>query len=268
MNQYTHLDSYPLPIIFSSNWNMSRNSDDVASFKQCTLLDSYPLPIIFSSNWNMSRNSDDVASFKQSIDKLQSIITEKDKQIGVLEAIINDLEKYQRKKKHYNLRLRDKPNAEEQTFIFREGFNWGKRSRRRNQVKEEKQVIIYLSKKLDLYIVSNDISAWHTHKNRMRDKPDNIIVQFVNRMKNEKKWKCVIFKCYSSEDLITLNTLHEVVPTWYSFHSWVDWSNADKVSCSRRKRIDAEVRTHDLCIQNRHSNHYTNCSIPCQKLMS
>ena len=72
----------------------------------------------------------------------------------------------------------------------------------------------------------------------------------------------MIFKCYSSEELITLNTLHEVVPTWYSFHSWVDWSNADKVSCSRRKHIDAEVRTRDLCIQNRHSNHYANCSEP------
>ena len=75
-----------------------------------------------------------------------------------------------------------------------------------------------------------------------------------------EKWKCVIFKCYSSEELITLITLHEDVPTWYSFHSWVDWSNADKFSCSRRKHIDAEVRTRDLCIQNRHSNHYTNCS--------
>ena len=62
----------------------------------------------------------------------------------------------------------------------------------------------------------------------------------------KKKWKCVIFKCYSSEELITLNTLLEVVPTWYSFHSWVDWSNADKVSCSRRKHIDAGVRTVDL----------------------
>ena len=70
----------------------------------------------------------------------------------------------------------------------------------------------------------------------------------------------MIFKCYSSEDLITLNTLHEVVPTWYSFHSWVDWRNADKVTCSRIKHIDAEVRTRDLCIQNRHSNHYANCS--------
>ena len=35
------------------------------------------------------------------------------------------------------------------------------------------------------------------------------------------------FKCYSSQKLITLNTLHEVVPTWYSFHSWVDLSNAN-----------------------------------------
>ena len=31
--------------------------------------------------------------------------------------------------------------------------------------------------------------------------------------------KSVIFKCYSSEKLIALNTLHEVVSTWYSFHS-------------------------------------------------
>ena len=30
--------------------------------------------------------------------------------------------------------------------------------------------------------------------------------------------KGVIFKCYSSEKLIALNTLHEVVPTWYSFY--------------------------------------------------
>ena len=36
---------------------------------------------------------------------------------------------------------------------------------------------------------------------------------------NEMKLKCVIFKCYSSEMLIALNILHEVVPTWYSFHS-------------------------------------------------
>ena len=68
----------------------------------------------------MPRNSDDIASFKQSIDyfsgkidelsgmkhegsqilclvnKLQSIITEKDKQIVLLEARIDDLEQYKK----------------------------------------------------------------------------------------------------------------------------------------------------------------------------
>ena len=66
------------------------------------------------------------------------------------------------------------------------------------------------------------------------------VLSRIDYCENEK-WKCVNFKCYSSEELITLNTLHEVVPTWYSFHSWVDWSNADKVSCSRRKHIDAGI---------------------------
>ena len=72
------------------------------------------------------------------------------------------------------------------------------------------------------------------------------------------KWKCVIFMSYFSEKLITLNILHEVVPTWYSFHSWVDWSNADKVSCSRKQHTAAGVRTVYLCIQNRHSCQPTN----------
>ena len=31
--------------------------------------------------------------------------------------------------------------------------------------------------------------------------------------------KGLIFRCYSSVKLIALNTLHEVVPTWYSFYS-------------------------------------------------
>ena len=106
----------------------------------------------------MPRNSDDIASFKQSIDylsgkidelsgikhevsqilclvnKLKSIITEKDEQIGVLEARIDDLEQYQKKQKHYHLRLKNKQNAVEYTFISREGFNWGKCSRRRKGI--------------------------------------------------------------------------------------------------------------------------------------
>ena len=72
----------------------------------------------------------------------------------------------------------------------------------------------------------------------------------------------MIFKCYSSEEVITLNILHEVVPTWYSFHSWVDWSNADKLSCSRKQHTAAGVQTVYLCIQNRHSCHPTNMLLP------
>ena len=35
----------------------------------------------------------------------------------------------------------------------------------------------------------------------------------VEDLEKWKKWTCVIFKCYSSEKLITPNILHEVVPT-------------------------------------------------------
>ena len=47
-------------------------------------------------------------------------------------------------------------------------------------------MIGYLNKKLDLDIVSNDISACHTLRNRMRDKSDNIIVRFVNKKSKTK----------------------------------------------------------------------------------
>ena len=73
-----------------------------------------------------------------------------------------------------------------------------------------------------------------------------------------EKLKCVIFKCYSSVKLITLNIFHEVVLTWYSFHRWVDWSNANKIYCSRKQHTAAGVPTVYLCIQNRHSSQPTN----------
>ena len=48
-----------------------------------------------------------------------------------------------------------------------------------------------------------------------------IVVLWCNIIVIIIKWniKSVIFKCYSYEELIALNSLHEVVPTWYSFHS-------------------------------------------------
>ena len=76
---------------------------------------------------------------------------------------------------------------------------------------------------------------------------DNPFQSLSKQTLKKWKWKCLIFKCYSSEELITLNILHEVVPTWYSFHSWVDWSNADKVS--RKQHTVAGVRTVYLCSQ-------------------
>ena len=57
--------------------------------------------------------------------------------------------------------------------------------------------------------------------------------------------------CYSSEKLITLNILHEVVPTWYSFNSWVDWGNADKASCPRTQHTVAGVRPSTSVSRNR-----------------
>ena len=59
----------------------------------------------------------------------------------------------------------------------------------------ERQVIGYLNKMLDQDIVSNDILACHTLRNRMRDKSDNTIVRFVNKklkmkvLKNVRKLK-------------------------------------------------------------------------------
>ena len=64
---------------------MVRNSDVIASFKQSV---DY-----------LSRKIDEICRIRQEVsqiltlvNKLQSIITEKGKQIGVLEAIIDDLE--------------------------------------------------------------------------------------------------------------------------------------------------------------------------------
>ena len=40
----------------------------------------------------------------------------------------------------------------------------------------------------------------------------------------------------------------EAVPTEYSFHSWVDLGNLDKVFCSGTPHTDAGIRTVNLCI--------------------
>ena len=67
----------------------------------------------------------------------------------------------------------------------------------------------------------------------------------------------MIFKCYSSEELITLNTLHEVVPTWYTEAMRI------KSLAQGENILMLGFEPSTFCIQNRHSNHYTNCSQFC-----
>ena len=133
----------------------------------------------------MPRNWDDIASFKQSFDylrgkidelsgikhevnqilclvnKLQSIITEKDKQICVLEARIDDLEKYQEKE---NIIISGLKTSQTQwnRHLFPEKGSSGEKAPEEEKESLERQVIGYLNKKLDLDIVSNNISACHT----------------------------------------------------------------------------------------------------------
>ena len=106
---------------------MPHNWDDIASFKQS-------IDYLSGKRDELSGIKHEVSQILCLVNKLQSIITEKDKQIGVLEARIDDLDHHKKKQKHYHLRLKNKPNAVEQTFISREGFNWGKCTRRRKRI--------------------------------------------------------------------------------------------------------------------------------------
>ena len=70
---------------------MPRNSDDIASFKQS-------IDYLSGKIDELSGIKHEVSQILCLVDKLQSIINEKDKQIGVLEARIDDLEQYKKKK--------------------------------------------------------------------------------------------------------------------------------------------------------------------------
>ena len=66
--------------------------------------------------------------------------------------------------------------------------------------------------------VNCDHSNMHKGNGEEEDTGRTIVFFYLStcltRMKKE-----VNFKCYSSEKLIALNTPHEGVPTWQSFHS-------------------------------------------------
>ena len=69
---------------------MPRNSDDIASFKQS-------IDYLSGKIYELSGIKHEVSRILCLVNKLQSIITEKDKQVGVLEARIDDLEQYKKK---------------------------------------------------------------------------------------------------------------------------------------------------------------------------
>ena len=71
----------------------------------------------------------------------------------------------------------------------------------------------------------------------------------------EKKEE-VIFKCYSSEKLKALNTLHEVVHTWYSFFT-AESTEAMQIKCLAQGHniLMSGFKLSTSVTRNRHSNH-------------
>ena len=113
----------------------------------------------------MSGKFDKLPSIKQEVsqilclvNKLQSIITEKDKQIGVLEARIEDLEQYPNKENIIISGLKTSQSPWNR-HLFSEKGSTGENAPEEENELLERQVIGCLNKKLDLDIVSNDISA-------------------------------------------------------------------------------------------------------------
>ena len=71
----------------------------------------------------------------------------------------------------------------------------------------------------------------------------------------------MIFECYSSEKLITLNILHEVVPTWYSFTT--DSTEAMRIKCLAQGNniLLPRFEPSTSVSRNRHSSQSTNLLI-------
>ena len=75
-----------------------------------------------------------------------------------------------------------------------------------------------------------------------------------------RKWKCVIFKYYSSEELITLSPFTRLSPTGTHFTAESTEAMRIKSLAQGENILMLGFEPSTFCIQNRHSNHYTNCS--------
>ena len=130
--------------------------------------------------YELSSIKQEVSQISCLVNKLLSIIPEKDKQIGVLEARIDDFEQYQKNKNIIISGLKTS-QAPWNRHLFPEKGSTGENAPEEEKESLLRQVIGYLNKKLDIDIVSNDISACRTLKNRMRGNPDNVTVRFVHK---------------------------------------------------------------------------------------
>ena len=79
-------------------------------------------------------------------------------------------------------------------------------------------------------------------------------ITVLERKKEEKE--SVIFKCYSSEKPIALNTLHDDVPTWYSFFT-AESTEAMQIKCLAHGHniLMSGFEQSTSVTRNRHSNH-------------
>ena len=154
----------------------------------------------------MPRNSsDDFASIKNSIDflnekvdklmhakkeiseiillvtKFQAIIAEKDKQIECLEEKVEELEQYSRRDNIIitGLKTRHRTYARASTQVISDAHNQNAPEEELKNL--EHQIIGFLNNKLELNIKPADINAFHTIKNKQREKHDDIIIRFISR---------------------------------------------------------------------------------------
>ena len=129
------------------------------------------------------------------VTKLQAIIAAKYKQIECHEEKVDELEQYSRRDNIIitGLKTRHRNYA-------RALRKWSTTLRIRMLLKKnsknlERQVIGFLNNKLELNIKPADINACHTMKNKQREKPDYIIIRYINRknkvevLKQSKKLK-------------------------------------------------------------------------------
>ena len=113
--------------------------------------------------------------------KLQAIIAAKDNHIECLEEKVDELEQYSRRENIIitGLKTLHRNYARASTQVISDAHN-------QNAPEEElknlvHKVIGFLNNKLELNLKLADINACHAMKNKQREKPDNIIIRFINR---------------------------------------------------------------------------------------